>query len=258
MSTPAPFIDASLGRGLARQSTRDVDARMDLLIRDAEKGATSFSSRRRPSQRLRENTRVLERMLGNMLVASFDALLYVGERDEVEPARVFLAWDVYETDQGFSRVSLGNMNLSYRTGDRFLHRMGCVIISEHAMQRVYQRLRTMDQQKVLAELGDAAATLWMHAIREPYEFTPGKTCFATTPHGMAYAEIELDVGLVTITTWIDENKLRPEQQAARTHGIAAKDAAVRYYSNAKHVPGFGQIQKTPSPVTASQDEGTKP
>ena len=252
MST-VPYIDQSLARGLARQSARKIDTRIDRLVEKATRGDYTASTRPRPAQRLRENTRTLERKLGNLLVASFDALLDVHGQDEVEHARVFLAWDVRETDEGFSRISLGNINLSYRTGDRFLHRLGGVVISEHAMQRVYQRLRTLDQRKALAELGDAAATFWMHIIRAPYEFKPGQTCFVDTPHGLAYAEVDLERGLVTFITWIDESKLRPEQQAVRRPGTDAKTIGIRYYSGRKHVPAVGQFQRTPPTAASSQD-----
>ena len=252
MSTVS-YIDPSLGRGLARQSARKIDARLDRLVEKATRGDYAASTRPRPAQRLRENTRTLERKLGNLLVASFDALLDVHGQDEIEHARVFLAWDVRETDEGFSRISLGNLNLSYRTGDRFLHRLGGVIISEHAMQRVYQRLRTLDQRKALAELGDAAATLWMHVIRAPYEFKPGQTCFVDTPHGLAYAEVDLKTNRITFITWIDESKLRPEQQAVRRLGTDAKALEIQYYSGRRHVPAVGQFQNTP-PIAASSRE----
>ena len=253
MSGSVPYIDQSLGRGLARQSARKIDARLDRLVEKTEMRMSTFSTRPRPAQRLRENTRTLERILGNLKVASFDALAPVGDRKEIERIRVMLAWDAREIENGCSRVTLGNINLSYRTGDRVSHALGSVIISEHAMQRVYQRLRTLDQRKALAELGDAAATLWMHVIRTPFEFKPEQTCFVDTPHGLAYAEVDFDRVCITFITWIDESKLRPEQQAVRRLGTDAKTIGIQYYGGRKHLPAVGQFQNTP-PIAASNQE----
>ena len=63
-------------------------------------------------------------------------------------------------------------------------------------------------------------------IRSPKVLERGKTCFAATPNGIAFAETDLDTG--KITTWIYERKFRPEQRAAWAPGPLAKDVGVRF------------------------------
>lgn len=248
MSGPVPFIDASLGRGLARQSAREVDTDLERLLDRAIRSSALVSQRPRPSQRFKENVRIFERDMRGYVVASLDTDLYLVDEDRFEPARVLFAWDVFDAAPGRRRIALGNINISRRTGDVFARPSGTVVVSEHAMQRVFQRLRAKETRAALRELGDAAANLWMLFIRSPEVFERGKTCFAATPNGLAFAEIDLDRGLITITTWIDERKLRPEQRAARAPGPLAKDVGVRFYSGARHLPGTGQIHKT-TPTT---------
>lgn len=245
MSGPVPFIDASLGRGLARQSVRRLDARLDTQLDRALAGAGPLLSHRpRPKQRLRENLQIFERNLRGLLVSSLEATVFLPDEAVFEPATVLLAWDVRTQETGFPRLALGNINLSHRTGDPVSAPLGAVIISEHALQRVFQRLRTTETRQALRELGDAAAALFMYSIRETWLFHCGQTCFAATPNGLAYAEIDVSTRRITITTWIDAHKLRPEQRALLAPGPAAAKNDIRFYSGAETLPNIGQVHAT--------------
>jgi hypothetical protein len=234
-----PYIDPSLGRGLARQSTRKIDRRVERLAERADRRAFNASIARRPAQRLRENVRTVEREFRGVLVADLDAYLVV-DAETSERCRVFLFWASFLTLDGHLRAGLTHLDFSYATGNECTRTdLNPVIISEHALQRVHQRLRTIDERRALAELGDAAATLWAARTRSPGMFHQGVSCYVATPHGLAYAEIDPGPGQITITTWIDAQKLRPEQQALRIPGPDAKSLHIRLYSGQKHMCQFG-------------------
>jgi hypothetical protein len=235
----SPFVDESLGRGLARETVRRIKARM----MEAGRRGRGLSERPRPSQRLKENTQNVEYMFRGLLAAYLDFAFLFPDEEDPEPFRIFFVWDVTDTATGLPRLVLVNLPFSRRTGDFDFHALGIVVISEHALQRVYQRLRTTEIRKAMRELGDAAATLWIHLIRQPELFEPGKTSFAVTPHGMAYAKVDLDTNIITFTTWIDEDKLREDQRAVRFPGAPAKDFGVRFYSGAPHLPTTGQVPR---------------
>ena len=241
MSGPVPFIDARLGRSLARQSARKVDSDLHRVLDRAMRSRILASRRPRPSQRFRENLRVFDRDMRGCVVASLDTELYLVEERRFEPARVLIAWDVFDTASGHRRIALGNVNISRRTGELCARPSGAVIVSEHSMQRIFQRLRTMETRAALRELGDAAA-LGILFILSRKVFERGKTCFAATPNGLAFAETDLDTG--KITTLIYERKLRPEQRAAWAPGPLAKDVGVRFYSSARQPPATGHTHKT--------------
>ena len=211
------FIDNSLAKGLARQAVRKEERQLDRIA-----WRLQASNKPRPAQRLKENLKTLKRYAGRRLVADLRMLIMPepGTGDKAKGLVGGLVWSlVRHEDMPGSRFVLTAITVDAGNGDPTERPILDVVLSEHALGSLLQRLKTTDTKTALREVSSAAAALWAAGS---YVLTDRSMqgCLHTekelamavgTPHGLAIATLPPMSPSVIIKTWVDDGKLHRSQ-----------------------------------------------
>lgn len=229
----ASFVDASLAQGLARQTVRQ--------LHNLKWPWVGHSEKPRPAQRFKDNLARAERLLGALLVARVDVSDLQRVNVDSEAGSVLLAWEGRSIGGPHPQLLLATGFLSRVNGHMIDSPAGGVIVSNHALQRVLQRLRTTDVEQAMRELSSACVALWILAyfvIGGTYaRHTEEVPLAVSTPRGQALGYINRTEAVATVTTWIDEAKLRPEQKTIREVPFPEFGGKIHLYQGKEPLPG---------------------
>ena len=211
------FIDNSLAKGLARQAVRNEERH---LTRNAWK--LQASNKPRPTQRLKENLKTLKRYAGRRLVADLRMIIMPepGAGNKAKGRVGGLVWSLAKyKDLPGSRFILTPFLMKLEDGDPAEEELGDVVLSEHALGSLLQRLKTTDTEAALHEVSSAAAALWAacsytltsRSMKGDLHTEEELTMAVGTPHGLAIATLPPMSPSVFIKTWVDDGKLHRSQ-----------------------------------------------
>lgn len=207
------YIDKSLARGLARGIVRETEAQ----DRDVAKAALSKRNRLPAPKSLagfyrRAVSTYRDRSAGG-LVAERQFGSGRGRKDD---EHLFVIWDAVEYE---GRLGLGVLWLQAALLMAIDYTP--LILSQHACERLFQRLGTRDRAAVRSELSSCtmlALRLWA-GMRQPdisAELENGRSVLLPTKSGGLFVERHGQMAYkphLVATTWIDTLDVRPDQRA---------------------------------------------
>ncbi len=197
----------TLAKGLARRTKREVQQhaaeRCDDLLHEAMRCNKRASAYRMVvryiKQSIPESLIALEReVAGTRRLDKLYTVLYLAPL--TQPFKI-------AEDKLVNGWTVQLVVIPLRDPTRYTHKLSSILVSAHAVERVFQRLKTQDSGLAMKELGNAIAEM---VVREP----PAEQQLIKTEHGAAiFVPMEYSGSVYfVLTTWIDEAKLRPEQR----------------------------------------------
>lgn len=229
----AKDIDPSLARGLARGIVRETEAQ----DRDVAKAALAKRNRlpppTTPAGFYRRAVSIYRDRSAGGLVGERQ---FGSGRGKKGDEHFFVMWDAV-ADEG--RLGLGVLWLRHLTSTVVDY--SPLILSQHACERLFQRLGTTDRNAVRSELRSCTTPLlrlWA-GMRQPEiaaELENGRSVLLPTKSGGLFVERHGKTAIkphLAGTTWIDDEKLRPDQRYAMK---AMADKSLLIGAAGNHIP----------------------
>jgi len=195
MVTPLPITNESVARGYVRRTLREAPPRQQAALRKADAGFSPTRRRRGP---------LFRAWIGFMDTCLQERVLHREISGNGKHARG--TWLYWEAAAEAERFRINGAILEARTLD--LREVEMLGVTCHALQRLFQRLRTTDPSAALTELipaAECAAQLRVKALRHGERYQVHLQI--PTAHGDAVLVWDDDVKNFVVKTWIHRDSM---------------------------------------------------